>query len=376
MMFAVALLSLIGSASAACDNHCSGHGTCTTDDVCSCYDNWGVGLSRDTGDCSDRICPFEIAWVDQPALDGSFHKYLECSGRGICQRDTGECACFDGYEGKGCQRSSCPNDCSGHGTCEYIEDLTYGATWNDYSDYGFSLTAKTFSYRNWDRHKERMCVCDPSYGDFDCSKRMCPYGNDVLDVRDNQAVSLQYQVQQIFFQIPKVQYNNEVANDVKTFALSFKSKLNETFTTYPIRFQTQELTDFANDIKIALLKLPNKVVDDCAVTVSAVSVGTSDSTHTVSITFTGDAVQGNQHLMIVHADQCSDGCNPKVTGLPIETRAALTGSAGTTGVKQSQAADYNSYECGRRGKCDYTTGLCKCFSGYTGENCNTLHALF
>ena len=45
---------------AKCDNQCSGHGTCLTDDVCDCDDNYGLGLAGDSGDCSEKICPFEI----------------------------------------------------------------------------------------------------------------------------------------------------------------------------------------------------------------------------------------------------------------------------------------------------------------------------
>jgi len=366
MLTSLALvLAFVSSVYSNCDNNCSGHGTCMTDDVCSCYDNWGIGLGHDSGDCSDRVCPYELAWVDTPNIKGQFHKYAECAGRGICNRETGECACFDGYEGKACQRTTCPNDCSGHGTCEYIEDMAYAATWNDYSNQYYYDDAKTFSYTQWDTRKTRGCVCDATYGDVDCSKRMCPYGTDVLDVRDDLLVSTKYQVQELRF----LASDQLSTLNSKTFALTFKSRLNETFTTIPIAFDDADLPDLVHDIQLALLNLPNRVID--GITVAAAVSSYSSGEVVVNITFTGNAVQGPQHLLIVEDYECGAGCTPKLDGLNLQTRYTAKSSNAT----EIRLADYNSYECGRRGKCDYSTGLCQCFTGYTGDNCNTLTTL-
>jgi hypothetical protein len=51
------------------------------------------------------------------------HFYMECSNQGICDRKAGTCECFDGYAGSACQRHACPNDSSGHGTCESVDEL-------------------------------------------------------------------------------------------------------------------------------------------------------------------------------------------------------------------------------------------------------------
>jgi len=448
-----------------------------TDDVCQCYDNWGSGLSHDTGDCSDRICPFEIAWVDNPNILGQFHKYLECAGKGVCDRTTGECACFPGFEGKGCARATCPNDCSGHGTCEYIEDLGYGATWNDYVDDTsaatiakgtqslFSDDTKVFDYPFWDKTKSRKCVCDATYGDLDCSKRLCPYGTDVLDTKDDtyydySADAQKYQEQNILLASLTGDYGDLAT---KTFALTFTSRLNETFTTIPIMIGEvgTDLISFQNAVKLALLNLPNRVIDGVTVTVTLVERSTAPNieiltkqgtvslnkyttskgavrsivggdalngekftgtdravipgattasasdlidtkpltpgamnvgynhrrlsqyqgmskaaSHTpfisIKIRFTGPSVQGPQHLLIVEDYLCGNGCTPKLTGLPLETRQ--TKPVWSTVVELTKS-DYNSFECGRRGKCDYSTGLCQCFAGYIGDNCNTLTTL-
>jgi len=87
------------------------------------------------------------------------------------------------------------------------------------------------------------------------------------------------------------------------------------------------------------------------------------------VTFQGATVQGPQNLLTIVDHTCGTGCTPKLVGIPIAENAPLSY------VKETTLADYNNYECGRRGKCDYESGLCACFDGYTGESCATQTAL-
>jgi len=54
---------------------------------------------------------------------------MECSNRGICDRATGECECFKGYEGMACQRAGCfknkktGEECSSKGFCVPNKEL-------------------------------------------------------------------------------------------------------------------------------------------------------------------------------------------------------------------------------------------------------------
>lgn len=124
---------------------CSGHGLCSTNDQCRCDPGY-LGA-----DCSQRSCPWGYAFIDTPrgdlnhngvldvgnsgfvevqwsnaaeheyfpytagtpsttkpyyiAADGEAHFWVECSGKGVCDRTSGECKCYTGYTGAGCQRS-------------------------------------------------------------------------------------------------------------------------------------------------------------------------------------------------------------------------------------------------------------------------------
>ena len=335
------------------------------------------------GDCSERFCPFELAWVDSPQRDGTRHRYAECANKGTCNRETGECKSFDGYEGKACARQSCPNHCSGHGTCEFMKDLEFGVVFNEYYDgstnalSGVGAGGKKFtdSHITWDLDRARACVCDPGWTGLDCTERMCPYGNDVMDVIpgfDENANSglLNYgnevgQTQTITL------YDADLDNsnfDGQTFAMQFTSKHNETFATQPIAWNADE-DILATSIATALKKLPNKVINDVDVDVDA---STGAAGVIIEVTFTGTSVQGKQHKLEVLVEPCAEGCTPSITGLTnIRTFSATTLST----VEITTPGSHQSHECGRRGTCDRITGICKCYEGFTGDTCGVLSAL-
>jgi len=172
-----------------------------------CYHNW-VGA-----DCAQRTCTFGRAFVDSPwgDLDGDgalepnrgfspttnfvvqginyvtgnvgemgfteygyarktrqtqwdeAHFYRECSNKGLCDRETGLCECFPGYEGSGCRRTACPQNCNGNGICRTILE---------------SGRANAAGYSAWDGEKTQLCVCDPGWTGPACSMRSCPKGAD------------------------------------------------------------------------------------------------------------------------------------------------------------------------------------------------------
>lgn len=383
VLIAGALLGCASLAGAECPNFCSGHGYCGDDMVCTCFDGWMFA------DCSERICPYEIAFADEPNADGSFHNYVECSGRGICDRDTGECECLEGYTGKACKRMACPSDCSGHGTCERMKDLTYTSSSGSYfsgtsaSTSGLMTSAKSFgdlATKSWEWDKAMACKCDPGYIDVDCSRRMCPRGNDAIDNRLDTSDTFLWQKQRIILYAAGT--NGGGASSATSdfaggdFALTFVSKLNETYTTGPIAIADTDTTNLKNDIRAALLKLPNKVIDDVNVYANfAVDVVTNMAELIIEVEFTGSSVQGEQNLLMVNADKCGDGCSPKLKGLNLISYTDSTSHGYLSFVTQSQVADHNSYECGRRGKCDYDEGICECFEGYMGLSCQNITAL-
>lgn len=270
----LAVAAFFAVVSAECPNACSAHGKCGAYDMCQCFRNWMAN------DCSERICPFGLAHVDTPKgdldsssgalsgpdtvvvpnsamypygtteqypsvtdIDGNVltntaHEYRECSNKGLCDRATGTCTCFEGYEGAACQRASCPSNgngvCSGHGTCETIAEIA----------------ARDFGniYKLWDESLTMGCACDGGYTGPDCSQRKCKYGIDPY-YKDNNATARYSNFTVEFFTAS----SSAVVGG--NYSLIFVDSYGEDWTTKPIPF-TADCRGIVN----ALEGLPNNVI--------------------------------------------------------------------------------------------------------------------
>merc|ERR1712227_1028067 len=164
--------------------------------------------------------------------------------KGLCNRDSGLCECFAGYDGHACQRASCPNDCSGHGTCHSIKDIA-AMDWDNV-------------YQLWDKDMTMGCVCDPQYTGADCSLRQCKYGIDPLYTNNYNTANL-----------PAWTYKlGPTTGDLYgTYAIKFYDVFDEDYVTEPITY-TATGADACTSIETALEALPNSIVPQGSVACS------------------------------------------------------------------------------------------------------------
>jgi len=397
----------VGIGHALCANSCSGHGVCREHDVCTCYANW------QGNDCSERTCPFALSWGDAPYDHDAAHYYAECSSQGICDRKTGECQCFDGYEGDACRRLKCPDDCSGHGRCRTTWETAQTTSVGDFYDANGLVLDKAVidgknSYTNWDAKKTQSCVCDPGFTGINCASRMCPRGNDPLTTEDADGVTEVTEVQTIYVGDNDGGTKNWGASTQadKTAISSAGGFFTLTYTdSYGMEWETRPIPATDHDdalpatlasqhvssgarttqhyIRDALKALPNHAIDDVEVSWAGAS-----NVNEYRVTFTSAANAGRRNLLKCNYVGCDDdGCQPRYMGIQSAgtARCSVRGQtfynidgfedAGASNGMATSASDGRfgtgeDAECSNRGLCDGETGLCACFPGYTGEACS------
>jgi len=196
--------------------NCNGNGVCDfCTERCVCHPGHGspeeirmVGRVFD-GKCKQKTCPFgkALAGISRPStspslspslslsLSQSSHNETECSGTGVCNRQTGECMCFSPFTGAACDRMKCPNDCSGHGQClslRQLSSLSLSTALPLFSLSHLYGTPLKSALDTWDADIIHGCLCDsswlvgykaghrqlPEWFGPDCSLRHCPTGDN------------------------------------------------------------------------------------------------------------------------------------------------------------------------------------------------------
>lgn len=327
----IAVLGLVAVASASCPNHCSGHGRCGEWSKCTCFYRW-MG-----NDCSQRICKEGLAWVDGSQTNP--HAWAECSNKGICNRESGECECYDQYDGAACERSVCPNDCSGHGTCEFIEEL---------SDYAST---------NWDHNKIQGCKCDGDWTGTDCSQRICPWGDDPITIptADTGLTGRLYNISVV---------TNGSYVDTAEMNLEIDDLNGVTHRSRPFNHSNpvRGLLITATEFEQLLLDIPAiKEVADVRVREGP------ERADAAFYTFRLINPLRLNDVRVSFRDECTvAGC------YPLRAPVQPEGGDGMLSVSVSfEAPDMlaETAECSNRGICDYASGQCQCFEGHYGLAC-------
>lgn len=401
-IFVAAAACLLAGALAECPNACSGHGLCSTStDHCQCFAGW------EANDCSQRTCPYGYAFADSPNGDTNYdgdlsdvvsysvsaysfdiwethagqeygikattatgatpvnraatearklqndegHFWKQCSGRGACDVATGNCQCDEGYEGVACQRQACPGNCNGHGRCMNMRE---------------AAVAGGYAYDLWDARKNQVCVCDRGYSGIDCTQRLCPRGDDPIGGAGTN------EVQYVDVGCGGGLTPNTVAG---FFRLNVTDYYGFTWQTGMVPFFDVDATPASNrwtateaagNLTAALQALPNDVMKDAVVTAVDTVSGSAGTRFSITFPTVGDYAAVAIDKFYTYASD-TGGCSAF-------TAVGETNSVNVVGVTTGGTSS-ELEECSGRGLCDYTTGVCKCFAGYTGVECSQQNAL-
>ena len=259
----------------ACPAFCSGHGACRAS-VCECQRGF-VGSA-----CEGRLCPHAEAWAlgappvlasgarARGAAPTTFHLQAECADQGRCDRESGRCRCFAGFEGAACQRLKCPNACSGRGRCRLASELPLAAR-----------ALPPSPPPPWGGDRLTRCLCDVGFTGADCSLRTCPFGDDPSTVAC--AAGERRQVWRLAVDFGLAPAGAAVRGSL---ALALKTGEGIVLTTPAMSDVWNGTVAAASAVERALRALPQRAVENVSVAVGANSTA---ALREFLVTFSGDA---------------------------------------------------------------------------------------
>jgi len=286
-----------------------------------------------------RMCPSDVAWVDEATADDTAHAKAACSNKGTCNSATGQCACQSGFEGSACERVSCPvahgKSCSGAGTCRTLSQQAANRKINGVAS-PINYGAIPHTPSTWDAHKIQGCSCHQQHyvfcnvadpDGFDCSKRVCPSGPSLAELAVT--INNRQELRCVTSGAPSA---------TTTFTLSFRGRTTDTIVGTSTAAQLKALLDAVPTIGGVLVSFSQATGMVC-----------SSSTQVVTIEFT--SAFGALPVM-THGSKSA-----YISTLKVDKVLTCP-----TGVKDCTLRAART--CATNGVCDSTTGVCTCFRGF------------
>jgi len=319
MLVIVVLLSLLSLSSGCCANSCSGHGTCNSACVCTCYNQWT------DPDCSSRTCPSGLQWTgDASATDSMHQTYAVCSNVGSCDTTTGLCTCQSGFTGIACERMACPSGCNGHGACI---SLKRAAEIKDDRNF-YRETAYSSS---WEANRIFGCQCEIGYSGYACETKECPAGDDPLTTG----------------QVDEIQVIDCTCDTCSgSLHLSFKGEVT---TAIPHDASTSTVQAILENLK---------TIHGVSVSYDTGSTLCSAAGVSAAITFTKNP--GDLPQLRLYHNGLTAGVGSVALDIVHSGRTSLQGTTSVIGTKEN-------LPCNGRGDCD-TSGDCTCYTGFSSSD--------
>jgi len=107
--------------------------------------------------------------------------------------------------------------------------------------------------------------------------------------------------------------------------------------------------------------------DAGAVTISATASATSIAIATLGTGVSGTACE----IMYLGRHVITLDSMPTASATSVDKTLLYSSPTGSCSVAETTKGTYESFECSNRGACDGGSGLCSCYSGYSGQSCQT-----
>lgn len=245
----------------------------------------------------------------------------------------------------------------------------------------------------WDQSRTQQCVCDRGFTGFDCSERVCPYGDNPRTACNEGSAD--------DFQLVYMAVDNTNKDDF--FTLKFRDQFGGTYTTRPINAHKCKTAGACNEVQYALMELPNFAIPEVEVDLLNLGLPAGEKAYLIHFKDANNAGKQNTLECESVTNPNVDGASPKynpvvachifhagvpewynadktlktfklngvaVTQAKVLSPQTLLSHEGAAAQGLLKEQNYKEFiPCSGRGTCNKDTGVCKCSAGTTGQGC-------